>query len=257
VSSGAIHARFGVPFGWHAIDDGRRVLVFDRSGQVQINLNLLPREGRREDEMLDAIEDEARGSYAAPEFSRIQKGRLHGLGVRGLDDGGQSLEQHHLLVPGRDEGFVLRARVTAIPERSALACRLAECMLETVDFDEDPDPAPDAPLTPDKPAWWHEARALEAAGKLKEAEQAVRSAVPPSEVATGIAELYAGRMVRLRQAGDTAGATAAYKAALAWTSEVSLPSAGDGGRSALSRERDLLRERLRTPNASDFVPVEI
>jgi hypothetical protein len=257
VAAEAIHARFGVPHGWHAIDDGRRVLVFDPSGEVQINLNLLPREGRREDEMLDAIEAEARGSYAAPVFSRIRKGTLHGLGVRGLDDGGQSLEQHHLLVPGRGRDFVLRARVTATPERSAMACRLAECMLKTMDFDRVPDRPPHEPAPSDKPAWWHEARALEAAGKLKEAEQVIRNGVPPGEVAASIADLYAGRMLRLRQAGDTAGATAAYMATLVWTSEVPLPTARDGGRPELSRERDLLRERLRTPNASDFVPVEI
>ncbi|MBL9203873.1 MAG: hypothetical protein JNN01_02210, partial [Opitutaceae bacterium] len=46
VSACSLRSQFAVPYGWHVIDDGRRTLVFDPSGEVQINLNLLPREGR-------------------------------------------------------------------------------------------------------------------------------------------------------------------------------------------------------------------
>jgi hypothetical protein len=40
VGAGAIVGTFTLPFGWHVIDDGRRTLVFDRDGKIQISLNL-------------------------------------------------------------------------------------------------------------------------------------------------------------------------------------------------------------------------
>lgn len=257
VSACSLRAQFAVPYGWHVIDDGRRALVFDPSGEVQINLNLLPREGRSDTDLLDAIEEEARGSYAAPQFFRLEDGALRGLGIRGLADGRQSLEQVHLLAPGRYEDLVLRARVTATPERRAAACALAECLLGSMDFECFPHREPLRTVPSGKPAWWHEARRLEAAGKLKEAEATIMRAVDTPTYASCIAELYAERMVRLRRAGDSAGATSAYKEADAWnTFFASQVSPGDEG-AAVSHQRDRFLDRLRKAYASDFVRVAI
>ena len=40
VGAGAVEGFFRVPFGWHVIDDGKRALVFDPAGHIQVNLNL-------------------------------------------------------------------------------------------------------------------------------------------------------------------------------------------------------------------------
>lgn len=40
IAAGAILSSFRLPLGWHVIDDGRRTLVFDAAGKVQINLTL-------------------------------------------------------------------------------------------------------------------------------------------------------------------------------------------------------------------------
>lgn len=129
VASGAIVARFPVPYGWHVIDDGRRALVFEPTGRIQLHLARLPREGRDDDGVLDAIEAQMRSDYPAPEFVRIVSGPITALGARGIADGAQPLEQYHMLLPCPDSEQVLRARVTATPETARDACDLAELVL--------------------------------------------------------------------------------------------------------------------------------
>lgn len=41
VGCGSILAMMEIPLGWHIIDDGRRVLVFDAESQVQVNFRLV------------------------------------------------------------------------------------------------------------------------------------------------------------------------------------------------------------------------
>jgi hypothetical protein len=68
----------------------------------------------------------------------------------------------------------------------------------------------------DKPDWWNRARQLELAGKLEEAEQAIKDGVPHASFAYEIADLYRQRMDRLTQTGDTVGAQHARKQAIDW-----------------------------------------
>ncbi len=140
VAAGSIRAHFRVPFGWHVIDDGRRVLVFEPTNQIQINLHLLVREGRNNQAVLDAIEAEARASYPAPEFMRMREGQIEVLGVRGIADGDQPLEQYHMLSPTRPKHLCLRARVTTVPSRNADGLNLAELILKSMDFGAMPEP---------------------------------------------------------------------------------------------------------------------
>jgi hypothetical protein len=134
VAAGAITAAFGVPYGWYVIDDGRRTLVFEPSGEIQIHLNLTVREGRDDEALLDGIEEEARRSYPEPQFLRLTEGKIRALAMRNIQDGGQPIEQVHMLVAGPDEGVVLRARVTATPERITAACNLAQLVVESARF---------------------------------------------------------------------------------------------------------------------------
>ena len=55
LAAGAIEAEFDVPYGWHVIDDGRRTLVFEPSGRIQIHLDLIPRQDRDHGAILDGV----------------------------------------------------------------------------------------------------------------------------------------------------------------------------------------------------------
>ncbi len=264
VAAGAILAQFDVPFGWHVIDDGKRTLVFEPSGKVQINLNLIPRERRSNKAILDAIEAEMRNDYPHPEFVRLKEGRIHALGARNIADGDQPLEQYHLLFPFRDDSMVLRARVTATPEQASDATNLAELILDSVAFDcfqQRDEPASAENSTQDSqnskqksdgpPKWWHEAIALEAQNQLDAAEKHIRDNCPYIGFAASTAEMYRLRMLRLKHAGDRSGALEAFMKSSSFISfYVSMATSGGEG-AALSYERDQFRAQLVAEYGSD------
>ncbi|HEX5817317.1 MAG TPA: hypothetical protein VFY20_00465 [Gemmatimonadales bacterium] len=89
-----------------------------------------------------------------------------------------------------------------------------------------------------EPDWWQRARALEALGRLEEAEAAITDAVPHIGAPASVATLHAERMRRLQAAGDVEGAREARRRAEQWiTYYASLATSGGEGL-ALSRERD-------------------
>lgn len=135
VAAGAVMAIFDVPYGWHVIDDGKRTLMLDPAGKVQINLSLLPREGRANDAVLEEIESATRSDYPAPEFRRMSSGKIDALGVRNIADGAQPIEQYHFLTAFRDDRLVVRARITATPEKATFACNLGELVLNSFRFE--------------------------------------------------------------------------------------------------------------------------
>ncbi len=252
VAAGAVIGEFDVPFGWHVIDDGKRTLVFEPSGNVQINLNLMPREGRSNKAILDAIEAETRNEYPHPEFIRLKEGRIHALGARNIADGDQPLEQYHLLYPFRDDSMVLRARVTATPDQASDSCNLAEMILDSIAFDcfqQRDEPKPTAPKSPREahraaqkssgpPQWWHEALAFEAQDQLDAAEKHIRDNCPYIGFAASTAEMYRRRMLRLKNAGDETGARAAFKKSSDFIFLYASMATSGGEGAALSYERD-------------------
>jgi hypothetical protein len=253
VAAGAIIAQFRVPFGWHVIDDGKRTLVFEPTGKIQISLNLIPREGRDNDAILNDLEAQMRSDYPHPEFLRLNEGKIQALGARNIADGNQPLEQYHLLYPGRYEDHVLRARVTATPDRTTDACNLAELLLHSMDFECFPhreEPKSESPAA-DQPAWWHQAVALEFQNKLDAAEQVIKDGCPYIGFAASTAEMYRLRMLRLKQAGDQAGALAAFlkSSDFIWRYASMATSGGEGA--ALSYERDQFRAQLVAEYGSD------
>jgi hypothetical protein len=243
LAAGAIMAMFDVPFGWHVMDDGQRTLVLDPGSEIQINLNLLPLEGRDNDALLDAIEAQMRRDYPEPEFMRMNIGAIHALGARRLADGAK----------------VLRARVTATPEKAVAACNLAELILHSCQFDLNPvyvipqtgTPKRDDPPGDGGPEWWRRALALEAQDRCDEAEQIIRDACPHLGFASSTAEMYRLRMLRLKQAGDAPGALAAFRKSsdFIWSYASMATSGGEGA--ALSLERDEFRAQLVAEYGSD------
>jgi hypothetical protein len=133
VGAGAIEAIFRVPFGWHVNDDGRRTLVFDGGGRMQINLSLRRRE-------IDSLVELAR-SYVAP-YLEQQPGleafvhELDGIvaiGVRGLKVDDEVLDQTFLLRDIDRDGLVLVARATGSSDDIRLAMNLAGDILAGIE----------------------------------------------------------------------------------------------------------------------------
>lgn len=254
LAAGAIMAQFDVPYGWHVIDDGKRTLVFEPGGKVQISLNLLRRDGRSNNAILDDLEAQMRADYPNPEFMRLKEGKIHALGARNIADGDQALEQYHLLYPFRDSSLVLRARVTATPERARDACNLAELILESCVFDcfqQCDEPKPVQPPADNLPAWWHQALALEAQDQLEAAERTIREGCPYLGYAPATADLYRLRMLRFKEAGDQAGALAAFKKSSDFIFHYASMATSGGEGAALSVERDQFRARLVAEYGSD------
>lgn len=107
-----------------------------------------------------------------------------------------------------------------------------------------PPAAPDSPAAGMRPAWALQARGLEEAGRLAEAEQVMRDGCDHLGVLMSIAEMHRRHMQRLAAAGDSAGAAQAREQAVraAWAYAAGATSGGEGA--ALSRERDAFIAQL-------------
>jgi len=129
IGAGAVASTFKLPFGWHVMDDGRRTLVFDAGGRIQISLNL-----RRDDgdarALLAQILEQARAEQ--PEIDPLLidfATDLPGLVLRNLRDGDDVLVQAYLVKHLRDDGLAHVARVTASPDDMTRAMNLVEVIL--------------------------------------------------------------------------------------------------------------------------------
>ncbi|MBK9387055.1 MAG: hypothetical protein IPN34_19745 [Planctomycetes bacterium] len=121
-----------VPPGWHAIDDGRRLLVFDGPGGTQINVRRYRREGSTDEEILQLRLDAAHQEWPGVEHLRLELESLPCLGLRNFEIEGEKLEQVYLLRSiGDDE--VLEARVTSTPEKIGAALDVAHPLLVTAE----------------------------------------------------------------------------------------------------------------------------
>lgn len=121
-----------VPPGWHAIDDGRRLLVFDGPGGTQINVRRYHRQGSTDEEILQLRLDAAHQEWPGVEHLRIELEGLPCLGLRNFEIEGEKLEQVYLLRSiGDDE--VLEARVTSTPEKIGAALDVAHPLLVTAE----------------------------------------------------------------------------------------------------------------------------
>ncbi|MFN0182423.1 MAG: hypothetical protein ACKVQR_01265 [Aquabacterium sp.] len=237
VASIALRAVLELPFGWHPLDDAQRLVLLHPDGSVQVSLERMAAPDGDLSALLDRIEAQARADYPAPQFLRLQSGPMLGMAVRGIHVGDEPLEQVHLLVAADTIGEAIRARVTAPPGQISKATDLGEALLYGVRFQGEDAPAP-ADVDDNRPAWARRAQALEAQGRLDEAEQAMRDGCDQIGVLMSIAVMYRERMVRLAAAGDVAGATDARARAVSWAQAYAGCATSGGEGAALSRERD-------------------
>lgn len=101
------------------------------------------------------------------------------------------------------------------------------------------------------PRWWHEALAMEAQGRLDEAERHIRESCPFIGFAHATADLYRLRMLRLKDDGDAAGARQAFLKASDFIGRYASMATSGGEGAALSLERDAFRARLVAAHGSD------
>jgi hypothetical protein len=133
VGAGALVASFRIPFGWHAMDDGKRTLVFDADGKIQINLNLRRADGNHR-AMLEQIMAQARKEQpqVKPELVDFSPD-FPGLILNNYRDGDDVLVQAFVVKQVRDDGLAHVARVTAAPADMTRAMNLAEVILRSLD----------------------------------------------------------------------------------------------------------------------------
>lgn len=129
VGAGAIESLIRVPLGWHVIDDGRRTLVFDEDGQMQISLNL--RDGGPDDHfaILNGIGDEMAAANPTAEFLKMMLMGLPCLAIRKLPVGNELLQQAYLARASQRPDMTLVCRVTSNDENMSRAINAAEVIL--------------------------------------------------------------------------------------------------------------------------------
>ncbi len=132
LGAGALVATFDAPFGWHVIDDGRRTLVCDAAGKIQISLNLR-RAGEDTSALLDQILNEAMAEQPEIDPLRLDFAPdLPGLVLRNYRDGDDVLVQAFIAKRLREDGLVHVARITAAPDEMTRAMNLAEVILRSL-----------------------------------------------------------------------------------------------------------------------------
>jgi len=97
------------------------------------------------------------------------------------------------------------------------------------------------PVRADGPAWLEAARALERAGRLEDAEQAILTALDNAGACLAVAELYQDRAARLALQGDAVGAQAASVASVRWIDFYASSATSGGEGAARSREVAMMR----------------
>jgi len=129
VGASAVESVFHVPLGWHVIDDGRRTLMFDAGGRIQINLDLRRTGDGSIHGLMERIEQEHEEQQPGIPHIHFHAAGFDCLAFRGMQVGEEVLEQTFLLRAAPREGLALVARVTASEADMALAMNAAEVVL--------------------------------------------------------------------------------------------------------------------------------
>lgn len=125
VAAGAVRGFLTLPAGWHCIDDGKRTLVFDRGGKIQVNLSLRRSEGETSNAFATTL---VRQYLEAQPGVQTFNGSMDGIDMAGVIDiniDGETLCQAFLVRPTRDPELMLVARTTGKREDFTAAMNLA------------------------------------------------------------------------------------------------------------------------------------
>lgn len=126
----SVSATARLPLGWHALDDGRRTLVFDPQGGVQFNFTLVPAEGRSVDQLIEQTKEQATAGQPDRPTLVETLGHMKLLAVADLSIEGETVDVCWLytLAPVADDQY-LQVRVAAAKERMTDAMDLFELLM--------------------------------------------------------------------------------------------------------------------------------
>ena len=234
VATSSLTASLRVPFGWHALDDGKRTLVHDGKGGVQIDLSRRDRSGLSHDGFLQSLLPGLRKVWPDLQPKRLRVNKTECLLLLGIVEAGEPLAQVYMLRDAPKDQLLI-ARVSCKPDDLTRAGNCAEVLLRDAVFLD----APGA-----EPIWWTEAQRLEQAGHVDLAEKLILSNVNHLGGYSQVARLHELRGVRLQEAGDAEGARAALEASGDWMDSMAGGATSGGEGAALSLQRDEHRRRL-------------
>ncbi|MBL9190214.1 MAG: hypothetical protein JNK23_22220 [Opitutaceae bacterium] len=131
VAPGAVAGFFRVPLGWHVIDDGKRTLVFDAGGKIQINLSQRLHEGASPRDFARSCLDQYLAEQPDLPVAVFEIDGIAAAGVRGATIDGEKLDQCFFVRDLGRPGLLLVARVTAKDADSKRALDLAGDIMVT------------------------------------------------------------------------------------------------------------------------------
>ncbi len=136
VAAGAVVGMFHVPLGWHVIDDGKRTLVFDADGKMQVNLSQRLSEGASSKDFARALLDQYLSTQPNLPIAVFELDGIAAAGVRGVMIDGEKLDQCFFVRDLGREGLLLVGRATATAADSQRAFDLAGDIVATFDAPE-------------------------------------------------------------------------------------------------------------------------
>lgn len=131
VAPGAVAGFFRLPLGWHVIDDGKRTLVFDAGGKIQVNLSQRLHEGASPRDFARSCLDQYLAEQPDLQVAVFEIDGIAAAGVRGATIDGEKLDQCFFVRDLGRPGLLLVARVTAKDADSKRALDLAGDIMAT------------------------------------------------------------------------------------------------------------------------------
>lgn len=131
VAAGAVQGFFRVPLGWHVIDDGKRTLIFDAAGKVQVNLSQRRSEGVSATAYARACLDQYLATQPDLPIAEFVIDGIAAAGIRGVMIDGEKLDQAFFVRDLGRAGLLLVARATGAEADSKRALDLAGDIMAT------------------------------------------------------------------------------------------------------------------------------
>jgi hypothetical protein len=139
IGSSALEALFAIPLGWHAVDDGRRTLLFDKDNVAQVNLNPMAIDGQSPDQIFTAILQDLAKESPDVEHRVLDLEGNPGLAIRNLVIDGQQLQQCYILMRHpHNDNVAIKVRVTSDEENIARALNMTGEIVKYIQFLQGP-----------------------------------------------------------------------------------------------------------------------
>jgi hypothetical protein len=230
LGAAAVSATFKVPLGWHVMDDGKRTLIYDAGGKMQINLSRRPLEGQSVEALIDGIIEQTVAEQPEVQHLKLNAFGLKCVAFRNYKVENEILEQVFMLKESPNHaGTAVVCRTTADSANMTFASNTAEVVMRDLD---------ETGQSVKKLDWRETVDMLEKLGQLEAAEEVLKKSIDHLGVYSSIAYLWEKEVARRAKAGDEAGAKAAAQRAADFLYSYAGSATSGGEGAALSLERD-------------------